>query len=101
MRIAGMIMQKILFLDSLKGQLSWLAVSLPTLQSHSDISLPGSKSACFMGCPLPVQQTIMDPKRNRSFCQPPCTKRGLPGNSNLRFTCFSPETTPKFIYFQF
>lgn len=104
MRLANMILRKVMFLDLLEHQSSLLSISLPTLQSH-------------LIFPYLIPTLLVLAIAHYCFSKPAWLARALaftnsiPGRSAANsiwlaaaicaLLVFSPETTPKFIYFQF
>ncbi len=101
MRLASMIMQKVLFLEPLSKQTSLLAVSLPTLGSHLifPFLIPTLVllSLCHYLCSKPAWTArIIAFAASRPLVNAACLAAAI-----CALFIFSPETTPKFIYFQF
>ena len=101
MRLANMILQKIFFLESLKEQTSLLAISLPTLRSHLifPFLIPSLLLLYFFHyiCGEPRwTETVVSFAKSRPAVNAVCLAAAI-----CLLLVFSPETTPKFLYFQF
>jgi D-alanyl-lipoteichoic acid acyltransferase DltB (MBOAT superfamily) len=101
MRLAIMMLRKLLFLDRLSSSQSLLTITLPTLHSHLifPFMIPLLMAVCFLHY-LGSKPKWLDTTRQK-FAQSP-----IAGGLYLAFLIcclitFSPETTPRFLYFQF
>ncbi|HEY9681085.1 MAG TPA: MBOAT family O-acyltransferase [Oculatellaceae cyanobacterium] len=101
MRLANLVLRKVLFLEALDRQTSYFALSLPTLHSHIifQFIVP-----VLIAMPV-LHYLISKPKWTENLL-PSMKRQPIFGAVYLAvliclLLVFSPETTPKFIYFQF
>jgi alginate O-acetyltransferase complex protein AlgI len=101
MRLANLVLRKILFLEPFDQRTSYFALSLPTLHSHIifQFIIP-----VLIAMPI-LHYFISKPKWIERLL-PSMNRRPIFGAVYLAvliclLMVFSPETTPKFIYFQF